>query len=199
MLACCGPYGASRGGVSSGKRGEDRRAAHGPGSSSSSWRRTAGRPSPSPQDGYAPRPCWTCPRSRRKPGGGDGVGAALLPLLVTPTWGRVVVALACDLRLSAGRAGPLEWATHCPSPAEPPTPPQRDKLLRGLGGSGVGTTQMIDDQGPKIEPDTPWPITGSRPRSRLCGGPQLSGPQLSGPMNRLLRKAAGRYPCSPGK
>jgi hypothetical protein len=41
----------------------------------------------------------------------------------------------------------------------------------GDGCSGADTTQMIDDQTPENEPDTPSPITERLPRSTHCDSP----------------------------
>jgi hypothetical protein len=59
--------------------------------------------------------------------------------------------------------------------AKPTTNPANSSY-EGNGGSGVDTTQMIDDQTPEIEPDTPSPITDSPPRSTNCDGPAQPDP-----------------------
>jgi hypothetical protein len=55
-----------------------------------------------------------------------------------------------------------------------PTTSADSSSYEGDGGSDADTTQMIDDQAPKIEPDTPTPITNSTPRSTLTRNGQLN-------------------------
>ena len=54
----------------------------------------------------------------------------------------------------------------------------------GDGCSGADTTQMIDDQQPEIEPDTPTRITDNPPRST-----RLRRPSSTGPVNGHLRRS----------
>ena len=50
-------------------------------------------------------------------------------------------------------------ASNVSTRAANPTISAASSSYDGSGGSGADTTQIIDDQGPKIEPDTPSPIT----------------------------------------
>jgi hypothetical protein len=57
-----------------------------------------------------------------------------------------------------------------------PTTSTASSSYEGSGGSGADTTQMIDDQRPHNEPDTPSPITNTPPSSTRWRRPSSTGP-----------------------